>query len=392
MKKGVFFTRFGNLRYLAPILREINPAIFDVVFDAAAAADVEVLEDLAARGMRLIPYEEDRTYTYDYILMDYCLSDTEMFRGAKNISPAKIIIYSHGTDRGMGVDENGDFFISANEMQLWWGSKEKIIYHDAKDIPCVAVMKNSKIESTWSGLHHFDDIVKLRHADKSCLKNAFFSALGKKEFIHSQLPFVVYYEDECNEDIVVADALYKLSKYCIVGIKPWYYGKYRALPHLFAFRGAGPVAQLGRFAADVVLSGPFSGIMTTSLMLGLRFIPVHTRMVHNLRKGERSTFAALLARQHPLYCCKRILDWWPAQDIQNTAGLMKRIGDAVEWKRYEKMLPALQRHALGRFRLEGAARHTAGLIEHIILKGTLLTRELKQLQNTSENFPKGFRL
>lgn len=323
--------------------------------------------------------------------MDYNYSYNEVFLNAKNIAPAKIIGYAHSTDRGLGVRESLDFFIFNNEMQIWSSKQNKLVYHDKDDAPCAAVLKNSGMESTWSGLHHFDDIVKLRHADKSCLKDAFFSALGKKECIHSQLPFVIYYEDECNEDILVADALYKLSKYCIVGIKPWYYGKYRALPNLFTFRGAGPVAQLGRFAADVILSGPFSGIMTTSLMLGLRFIPVHTRLVHNLRKGERSTFSALLARQHPLYCCKRILDWWPAQDIQDTDGLMKRIGDAVQWKRYEKMLPALQRHAVGRFRLEGAARHTAGLIEHIILKGTLLTRELKQLQNTSENFPKGFR-
>lgn len=61
MKKGVFFTRFGNLRYLAPILREINPALFYVVFDATASADLDVLEDLAARGMRLLPHEEAAT-------------------------------------------------------------------------------------------------------------------------------------------------------------------------------------------------------------------------------------------------------------------------------------------------------------------------------------------
>lgn len=61
MKKGVFFTRLGNLRYLAPILREINPALFYVVFDATASADLDVLEDLAARGMRLLPHEEAAT-------------------------------------------------------------------------------------------------------------------------------------------------------------------------------------------------------------------------------------------------------------------------------------------------------------------------------------------
>lgn len=288
MKKGVFFTRFGNLRYLAPILREINPALFYVVFDAAASADLDVLEDLAARGMRLLPHEEAATYTYDYILMDYNFSYNEVFRNAENIAPAKIIAYAHGTDRGMGVQESVDFFIFHNEMQLRSITQEKLVSYDKDGVPCVAVLKNSGIECAWSGLHHFGESVALRHADKKSLKEAFFQAVGRPEYISSPLPLAIYLEDECNEDIRVANALYKLSESCIVGVKPWYYGKYRSLPNLFVFRGPAQVAHLGRFAADVVLCGAFSGVLTTCLMLGLRIVPVYTRTVHNLRNGEKA--------------------------------------------------------------------------------------------------------
>lgn len=201
---------------------------------------------------------------------------------------------------------------------------------------------------------------------------------------------MIYFEDECNEDILVANALYKLSESCIVGVTPWYYGKYRSLPNFFVFRGPTQAACLGRFAADVVLCGPFSGVMTTCLMLGLRIVPVHTRTVHNLRNGKRSRFSTLLAKQNPL-SCKRFLDWLPALDMEDRAGLTRRINDAAFWERYEKMLPALQRHVTGRFRLEGASRHTAGLIEHIILKDSLLTEALKRQNCISENSPKNFR-
>lgn len=60
MKKGVFFTRFGDLGYLSPVLAEINPALLDVVFDAKALAAPETLTMLAERGMRLIPHEDGR--------------------------------------------------------------------------------------------------------------------------------------------------------------------------------------------------------------------------------------------------------------------------------------------------------------------------------------------
>lgn len=115
-----------------------------------------------------------------------------------------------------------------------------------------------------------------------------------------------------------------------------------------------------RFAADIILTSPLSGVFTTSLLLRLRVLPFFTW--HQSASRERNDFAPWQARlpledaQPELYIARELGGPF---DNKTLHVMQKNMDNPHYWQRYEEGRRVFLSAFFGDYRIEGAALRAA---------------------------------
>lgn len=139
---------------------------------------------------------------------------------------------------------------------------------------------------------------------------------------------------------------------------------------------SGRLNNLIRFSADFLLPGCFSGFVVTSLMLGLKIVPVYTRHIafdtrvlfskrpHTFTRQMRSIWRTI-----PL----KIMDNIAPICIEATDMILEHIHNTEYWQRYDEALPQVQKAVFGRYLLDEAAVQRAGaFVMRLVQTGELV--------------------
>ena len=120
-----------------------------------------------------------------------------------------------------------------------------------------------------------------------------------------------------------------------------------------------------RFAADVILTSPLSGVFTTSLLLRQHVMPFLTW--HQSASRDHNAFAPWKARMPPadalpeLHIARKLGGPF---DNKTLHAMQKNMDNPHYWQRYDAAQQALLRGFFGDYRIEGAALRAArGLLD-----------------------------
>lgn len=161
------------------------------------------------------------------------------------------------------------------------------------------------------------------------------------------------------------DAVHQLADTRTVLFKPFHdrpvYDALNGIPGVRLIRDSIHVSpNIMRFAADIILTSPLSGVFTTSLLLRLRVLPFFTW--HQSASRDHDAFAPWKARLPPT-------DALPELHIARKLGgpfdnktmhlMRKNMDNPRYWQGYETALQALLPAFFGDCRIEGAAERAA---------------------------------
>lgn len=227
-------------------------------------------------------------------------------------------------------------------------------------------------EFAHAGLYQLGEWETRRHESKNALRRELAQGLGVAIPCGTRIVFYCGGLLDCPQEQI--QTVRRLSRQCFVIFKPYYF-----LPEHHALTGAPSIATIQdtltlapgcmRFAADVILASPLSGVFTTCLMLGLAVLPLLTE--HQALPQARETFVPwqnALAEHNEEQRLARLLGG--IFSTRRLPALEKRLEDGVFWREYTKRLPIVQREFFGRYKTEGAARHAALLLLRVALRGS----------------------
>lgn len=136
------------------------------------------------------------------------------------------------------------------------------------------------------------------------------------------------------------------------------------------------VSFLMRYAADANLLHFYSGGFTTSVMLGMRTIPVHTQRLKAQIPPEFFNYNFLLRNTGGLSI--RIMHNLGPLNIESTDMLLDRINDEAYWERYEKEIPLVQSAHFGNYYIgDQAVDRCVFYIKRVLEHGSFAPQSLK---------------
>lgn len=238
--------------------------------------------------------------------------------------------------------------------------------------PSTAEQTQAAQEFAHAGLYQLGEWETRRHENKNALRRELAQGLGIAMPSEKRIVFYCGGLLDCPQEQI--RTVLRLSRQYFVIFKPYYF-----LPEHQALLGSPSIAAIQdtlsiapgcmRFAADVILASPLSGVFTTCLMLGLPVLPLLTE--HQALPHARETFVPWqdsLAAHHEEQRLAGLLG-----GIFSTGRLPvleKRLEDGAYWREYAECLPRVQREFFGRYATEGAARHAARLLLRVALRGS----------------------
>ncbi|WP_165174944.1 hypothetical protein [Desulfovibrio sp. ZJ369] len=227
-------------------------------------------------------------------------------------------------------------------------------------------------EFAHAGLYQLGEWETRRHEDKNALRRELAQGLNIAIPCGKRIVFYCGGLLDCPQEQI--RTVLHLSRHYFVIFKPYYF-----LPEHQILLGAPSTATIQdtltiapgcmRFAADVILASPLSGVFTTCLMLGLAVLPLLTE--HQALPQARETFVPwqnALAAHNEEQRLAGLLGGVFSTD--RLPALEKRMEDGVYWRKYTQCLPLVQRKFFGRYATEGAARYAARLLLRVALRGS----------------------
>ena len=374
--------RYVGVDYIAPVLAALGSDVDVMVTQNDINLYGSQLMQLQQAGVRFLPYAEDLFANYRHVFAEYHYL-TPPFLTQLRDAGCSVTAYIHATDTSLPQMDRCDYFIAHSETVLRQCDDHTTVLWEG-EVARFAVNQNSKAEAAFSGLFHLGEWETRRHAPRSGLREEMLTLLEHTAPVNRSLPLVVYYEDEYNDPASVIRGLRRLSARCTLLIKPWTDRLQRLNgPNIFttgSTYGAGRwSAFLPRFAADIVMSGTFSGVGTTSVMLGLPYLPLHSQELLDSNNNMRplGNIFGYYECHHPESTRRRLLQRIAPLHIEDTETLLRRIHDTAWWQRYHEQIPQWQKEIFGHYRLEGAAEYTATLLRSILVRGTMIPSSLR---------------
>lgn len=276
---------------------------------------------------------------------------------------AKILFYLEGTEENFFVPEADEFVIYNSEIQLFCCLADGGFSLDEQGAPEVGLSPEGG-QGVGVGILRAEDLFEGRDENKTVLKARLAEQLGAD--FDPALPLVSHFLTHHNTLAEVDRGLSRLGDKTNVVIKDldWHAGledlkSQAAGRKVFICREhSGRLKQLLRYASDVILPGCFSGLICTSLMLGLRIIPIYTQHIYPHGQAYQGkmhcSFSAMMREPHKAIT-QKIMDFITPICVESTEMLWDRINDAGYWKEYDQALPSMQRAVFGRYLLGDAA-------------------------------------
>ena len=415
MQKLAVIDKFSIEAHVSPIMLQLGPEWVTYYCDSKSlhsnlsqgnfvkkllAANIEVVIDNYKKALSHPAILVDSEY---FAIGDGTISwpkgDTTPLASAIHSSGMKIIRYDHSTDSLQFWPAVEGFWLYSSEMQFFENVGHGTYMLDEKDRP-VWGMSAKGGEGVNTGLLHMGEWLTKRETDKATLKAELAEQM--QVAFDPALPLLVYYTSEYVLDREIDAGLMRLSEHANIVIK-----KYRSLStygqgkniHIYPDdRHSG--VFLPRFAADAVLAGYGSGTLTTSIMLGLRTIPVFTQHVDRLGLGGKdvpnidfyrkrasslkqrfTSFTNFLVKPHSLIC-RHITPL----NIMATEMLLQRVHDAAYWEAYDANIQHVAQNIFGECRLDGHIL-AAEYIKNVVQYGTLLPKDIAVLNKCWEGKP-----
>ena len=347
----------------------------------------QLLEELDGRGIPIV-YDTLDGISSDTVVVS--AAEAKIFHKEKLAEikrlGAKVLCYLDPTEEiGISPSTN-EFFLYNSETQMFLAMPGGRFSLDEQGSPEVGLMPDGG-QAGAVGLLRSDNILEDREEDKVVLK-ARLAEIMKTDF-SPELPLVLHF---LNHQNVLADMDRGLSRLgdkvnlLIKGIH-WHEGlediRSKAKgEHIFFFnRHSHYYNRLLRYASDFFMPGCFSGALPTSLMMGLRIIPIYTQLVYptgahyqrktlvSFSKHMRAGFIGI-----PL----KIMDHLPPICMEATDMLIDRIFDSEYWDNYDRQLPQIQRAVFGRYLLgEAAVQRAKGFVFRLLNFGGFVPPNVK---------------
>ena len=294
----------------------------------------------------------------------------------------KVLYYVNSTEETNLIPSADEFFIYTSELQLvsCLPGREFCL---GEDETIEVGLSPEGGQGVAVGLLRADDLREGLDGDKKVLRARLAELMGAD--INPDLPLALHFLAHQNILADVDRGLSRLGEKVGVVIKnlDWHPGlelfkSQAAGPNVFIYRRRSQADnQLMRTAADVVLPGCFSGFFSTSLMMGLRVIPVYTQhiFIHAkaYRRNERKSFSSVLRERHKMIPMK-IMDFLTPICVEATEMLVARILDQDYWQLYQRELPVIQRSVFGRYLLgEAAVQRALSFIVRLLQTGSFVS-------------------
>jgi len=235
------------------------------------------------------------------------------------------------------------------------------------------------------GLLRADNILEGREEDRSVLK-AKLAEIMKTDF-HSKLPLVLHFLTHNTCLLELDRGLSRLGDKVNLLIKGihWHEGledlksKAKGRYVFFFNEHSHYYNRLLRYASDFIMPACFSGAVVTPLMMGLRIIPIYTQHTYPYfsycRAKKPLSFTTMMRAGFTTIPLK-ILDYLPPICVNATDMLHERIFDYEYWKKYDQLLPQVQRAVFGRYLMgEAAVQRAKGFVFRLLQFGGFLPPE-----------------
>jgi len=352
-----------------------------------SAANPQLLEELSGRGIPIVYDALDGISPETVVPASPVAKTQPKFTEIKRLG-AKVLFYLDFPDELGWAPSANEFFLYTSETQMFLAMSGGRFSLDAQGSPEVGLRPDGG-QAGAVGLLRADNILDGREDDKSVLK-ARLAEIMKTDF-HAKLPLVLHFLTQINVLPDLDRGLSRLGDKVNVLIKGihWHEGledvksKARGKYVFFFNQHSQQYNRLLRYASDFIMSACFSGTLATSLMMGLRIIPIHTQHIYptvatyqrkilfSFSKHIRTGFAAIPVK---------IMDYLPSICINATDMLHDRIFDYEYWKKYDLLLPQIQRAVFGRYLLgEAALQRAKGFIVRLLQFGGFLPPNAKDL-------------
>lgn len=228
-------------------------------------------------------------------------------------------------------------------------------------------------EFCQAGMYQLGEWETLRHADRAKLRDSLQASLRVP--LPRDRKLILHCGGRTDEPEAQNRIVHALARRHVVIFKPYYFlpqhERLAGMPFVHVIRDTISVSpDAMRFAADVILAHPASGVFTTCLLLGLRVLPVLTD-----RQAAASGSTDLVPWQErdwgsdrPAMEAARLLGG--PYDASHLGMLADVIEDEDFWQEYDAAGPEFRRRFFGACRIEGAAEHAAKLLLRVAIRGT----------------------
>jgi len=355
--------------------------------------EARFIEKLINANIEIVFDNYEKALSHPAILMDGWYiggRSSDPLLTAIQQSGMKIVCYNHGTDT-ISHPEEGLFVLFSSDMQFFSSIGSGQYMLDRHGLPVWGKSPQGG-EGALAGLMHLGEWISKRKTPKAALK-AELAGTMRVEF-DPELPLLVYYTNQLCIGREMDEGLMRLSEHANIVIKTLAHWTTRAEGKNIHIIDGNFDSFLPRFAADYVLAGDCSaGTLTTSIMLGLRAIPVfsqysdrlglggwdipeHKRYQDWVRSGQPPRFV-----HHAKYINTHYAAIWrhiKPHDIMDTEILVRRIHDSEYWKTYDSGILRIRRNIFGACPLKGHIR-AANHIKNILGQGTLLRKNIADL-------------
>lgn len=347
------------------------------------------LNELSAHGITIIVDDKyERLLQHRFIVMDGSYqfhASNEYTLRVLNDKSIKKIFYIHGTDDFCPPITENSCVLFPSERQLVNSLQEYSLYSfDPEGCAVYGVQKDGN-EASVIGLLHTDWIKKGYENRKKIFRKELENKIGKK--FNKNLPLIVYYTAAAMDYREIDIALVKISQFANVFIKPINFRtSYAKGDNIFIYDSP-DVTMLPRLAADYVLAACYSGILTTSLMLGFPIIPITTSRIDthllggfNLEQDKDETDRFVPFNEYKKSDMQGdIMKFVAPIQVSDYDALLKRISDKDYWAKYADSIREVQRCLFGRYYIHDAPERAAHFMKNMLLNGTLATEDIAAL-------------